>query len=177
MPPYDPEIHHRRSIRLHGYDYRAHGTYFVTLCTVDRSCRFGKIVEGAVALSEEGRIVEEAWQWLASHHAHVDLGPYVVMPNHVHGIIVSAPDEGGSRTAPTVASRKPLGRLIGAFKTVSTKRVNELLKTPGDILWQRNYWEHIVRNEDSMAKIADYVLNNPKTWESDQLFVKEGRTL
>ena len=177
MPPYDPEIHHRRSIRLHGYDYRSDGTYFITLCTVDRSCRFGRVVDGEVVLSEECRIVDATWRWLASNHEYIQLGSYVVMPNHLHGIIARVADEGGSRTAPTSPAHKPLGRLIGAFKTVSTKRVNELLRTPGDLLWQRNYWEHIVRTDDSMAKIEDYILNNPRTWESDQLFVRDGRVL
>ena len=79
MPPYDPETHHRHSIRLHGYDYRAEGTYFITLCTVDRTCRFGRVIGERVELSEQGRIVDETWRWLAAHHEYVELGPYVTM--------------------------------------------------------------------------------------------------
>jgi REP element-mobilizing transposase RayT len=179
VPAYDPALHHRRSIRLHGYDYRSSGVYFVTICTMSRQCRFGDVVDATVALSAVGRVVDETWQWLAAHHDYVDVGPYIVMPNHLHGIIMLAPDEGGSRTAPTapaVTPRKPVGRLIGAFKTVSTKRVNEVLGTPGDALWQRNYWEHIVRDDESLGRIADYIVNNPITWESDQLFMAKGRT-
>jgi REP element-mobilizing transposase RayT len=101
------------------------------------------------------------------------------MPNHLHGIIILTLDEGGSRTAPTEAPqhRKPIGGLIGAFKTVSTKRVNELQGTPGAVLWQRNYWEHIIRSDESMSRIGDYIVNNPATWESDQLYLSPAREM
>jgi REP element-mobilizing transposase RayT len=123
---YDPERHHRRSIRLKGYDYTQAGAYFVTIVTQDRACLFGEIVEGEVQLNPFGEIVAESWRWLAMQYDYVELDEWVIMPNHLHGIIVITDNgsRGGSRTAPTV-KRKPIGRLIGAFKTVSTKRINE----------------------------------------------------
>ena len=183
MPPYDPAIHNRRSIRIPGYDYAAEGMYFITICVQDRKPFLGRISDGVTVLNEIGIIVDETWRWLADQYDHVELGPYVVMPNHIHGIIMLEADEGVSRNAPTICSvsqtpsvamepRKPIGRLIGAFKTVSTKKVNAVLGTPGDVLWQRNYWEHVIRNETSFGKIVEYIENNPATWQQDQLFAE-----
>ena len=180
---FNPFIHHRRSIRLQGYDYSRSGTYFVTLCTQNRQCLFGEIVNGQMRLNDAGRMVADSWEWLAEQYDHVSLDEYVIMPNHAHGIIVINDDRrggshcrGGSRTAPTATrtapttgKRKPIGRLIGAFKTVTTKHINELRETPGRKLWQRNYWEHIVRNESELNRIREYIRNNPGQWELDSL--------
>ncbi len=138
---YDPDIHRRRSIRLKGYDYSQAGAYFVTICTQNRECLFGNIVDGEMTLNDVGWIVSDAWQWLERQYNHVELDEWVAMPNHFHGIIaiVDQSRRGGSRTAPTM-TRKSIGRLIGAFKTVSTKRVNKMRGTPGAKLWQRNYY-------------------------------------
>lgn len=127
-------------------------------------------------LNEYGQIVAEAWQWLGQQYPHVELGICVVMPNHLHGIIILHEDgRGGSRTAPTgtpasgagvpvpldAMKRKPLGRLIGAFKTVSTKKINLLRKTEGAVVWQRNYYEHIIRNDEEYNRIYNYIETNP----------------
>ena len=166
---YDPEIHHRRSIRLRGYDYSQPGKYFVTVCTQDKAAVFGEIVEGKMRRNEYGEIVAVCWGWLAKRYGSVELEEWVVMPNHLHGIIVIPGDgmesklRGGSRTTPT----KPLGRLIGAFKTVSAQRVNEMRNTPGAPLWQRNYYEHIIRNDDELSKIREYIATNPLRWAQD----------
>ena len=167
---YDPEKHHRRSIRLQGYDYSRAGAYFVTLCTQNRECLFGDVVDGETRLNPVGQIAGDAWKWLASQYDYVELDEWVIMPNHLHGIIIISDGRGGSRTAPT---RKPIGRLVGAFKTVSTKHINKLRNTPGEKLWQRNYWEHIVRNEPELKRIREYIRNNPSQWEMDQLYVDE----
>ncbi|MBI2303514.1 MAG: transposase [Chloroflexi bacterium] len=166
----DPARHHRRSIRLKGYDYSQAGAYFVTLCTQDRACIFGVVVNGEVQLNEYGRKVADCWLWLAEQYPYIHLDEWVVMPNHIHGIMVTIADcRGGSRTAPTVTSkRKPLGRLIGAFKTVSTKHINDIRTTPGAKLWQRNYYEHIIRDEPSLHRIRQYITNNPARWETDR---------
>ncbi len=124
-----------------------------------------------MALNEFGEIVAESWQWLEWQYEHVEIDEWVVMPNHLHGIIVITDCRGGSRTAPTGSDqpkRKPLGRLIGAFKTVSTKRINEIYKTPGAKLWQRNYYEHIIRSEDEFNRIRAYIAQNPAKWEFDR---------
>ncbi len=188
---YDPAKHQRRSIRLRGYDYSRDGAYFITICTQKRKCLFGEIKDGDMRLNAAGKIVADSWKWLGRQYDHVELDEWVIMPNHMHGIIVinggcrgGSPDgrggssdgrggssdgRGGSRTAPTVTRRKPIGRLIGAFKTVSTKQINESRKTPDAKLWQRNYWEHIVRDEPELNRIREYIGNNPAEWEMDTL--------
>jgi putative transposase len=159
----------RRSIRLKEYDYSQPAAYFVTICTQDRLCLLGEIVDGEMRLNGVGQIVADAWKWLAVQYSHVELDLSILMPNHVHGIIMIRDDicRGGSRTAPT-GKRKPLGRLIGAFKTVSTKRINELRLTSGGPFWQRNYYEHVIRNEAELAEVREYILNNPACWDEDE---------
>ena len=189
----DQRRYHRRSIRLKGYDYTRAGAYFVTLCTQDRACVFGSVANGEMRPNEYGREVAGCWLWLAERYPYVTLDEWVVMPNHVHGIIVitdgndraggSDGGRGGSRTAPTgprnaptgsvgqpavPMKRKPLGRLIGAFKTVSTKHVNEIRSTPGAKLWQRNYYDHVIRDDLSLRRIREYIANNPSRWALDR---------
>jgi putative transposase len=186
---YNPTIHHRRSIRLSGYDYTKAGAYFVTICAQNRECLFGEITAGQTQLNEYGCIVAETWEWLSTQYDYVDLDAWIVMPNHLHGIIIVTDDHGagGSRTAPTAGAsddhgaggsrtaptghvkRKPLGRLIGAFKTVSTKRVNALRDMADVPIWQRDFYEHIIRNEASLRRIREYIVNNPLRWKLDQL--------
>jgi len=174
------ERHRRRSIRLKGYDYTRDGAYFVTLCTQERVCVFGTVADGEMQLNECGRGVVDSWLWLAERYPYVHLDEWAVMPNHMHGIIVIVDDRrggrGGSRTAPTgpvgqtaaPIKRKPLGRLIGAFKTVSTRRVNDIRSTPSTKLWQRNYYEHVVRDDLSLRRMRGYIAGNPSRWELDR---------
>jgi putative transposase len=191
---FDPEIHHRRSIRLRGYDYSQPGGYYVTLCAQGKKHLFGRIVEGEMQRNELGDYIARCWQWLARQYPYVELDEWVVMPNHLHGIIVitgtgvsgsalavpngrsgggspTAPtvqngkSGGGSRTAPTKC--KPLGRLVGAFKTVSAHHFNEVHGTPSSQLWQRDFYEHVIRNEDELNKIREYIRTNPLRWDSD----------
>ncbi len=164
---YDPNKHHRRSIRLPGYDYSQSGAYFVTICTYQRQCLFGDIVDEQMVLNQYGVIVADTYQWLCQRYPYLYTDKWVVMPNHFHVIMVitDQPRRGVSRNAPTTnKKRKPLGRLIGAFKTVSTKKINILRDAPGTTLWQRNYYEHIIRNQDTMDKIRQYIINNPRSW-------------
>ncbi|MCB0220578.1 MAG: transposase [Chrysiogenetes bacterium] len=176
----------RRSIRLRGYDYTRAGAYFLTICARGRECLFGEVAEGTVRLSDSGRAVEAAWHGLPEHYPHVDLDAFVVMPNHVHGIIVlSDPDVGaGLKPAPTEnavvemdrAGLKPaptgthhgLPEIVRAFKTFSARRINALRGTPGVPVWQRNYYEHIVRDDDDLARIREYIANNPIGWGGDR---------
>ena len=199
--PYDPEKHDRRSIRLDGYDYAQPGGYFVTLCVQDRVCLFGNVVDGRMRLNRFGQVVAGRWRWLEQRYAHVRHDAWVVMPNHLHGIVVLTGGDanrggnggrrssrGGSRTAPTTtvnkptpdeptpdepapaksSKRKPLGRLIGAFKTVSTKRMNQMRDTPGERIWQRNFYERIVRDAREHARIRQYIRDNPRRWNADR---------
>jgi putative transposase len=166
--PHDPKIHHRRSIRLRGYDYSQPGKYDVTICTENKEHLFGQVVEGEMHRNELGDYVALCWGWLAGKYPYVDLDEWMIMPNHLHGIIVITDDGGGSRTAPT--KRKPLGRLVGAFKTVTTDRCNEMRGTPGAQLWQRDFYDRIIRNEDELNKIREYIRTNPLQWSSDPDF-------
>jgi putative transposase len=174
---FDPGKHHRRSIRLSGYDYSQPGAYFVTLVTRQRENLFGEISSGEMNLNAFGRIIDDTWVWLGTRYPYVVPGDRVVMPNHFHGILIIHEDarmggRGRSRTAPTTPMeqirRKPLGGLIGAFKTVSTKGINIMRDTPGALVWQRNYYEHIIRDKWEMGKIADYIASNPLHWADDK---------
>ena len=121
-------------------------------------------------LNETGTMVKHGWEWLPQQYPHVSIDEFVVMPNHFHGIlIITGGSEGGSLTAPTV-QRKTIGRLIGVFKTVTTKRFNETHCSLGEKLWQRNYYEHIIRDDDDYLRIAEYIQTNPLNWENDELW-------
>ncbi len=164
---FNPDIHRRRSIRLPDYDYTQVGAYYVTIVTSRRRLLFGDVVADEMRLNDAGRLIEDAWQWLVHRYSYVSLDEYIVMPNHLHGIIVIGDQPlGASRSAPT--PRKPLGQLIGAFKTVSTRRFNNIRGTPGQQLWQRNYYERIVRNEEELNHIREYILGNPVMWDTDE---------
>jgi REP element-mobilizing transposase RayT len=158
--------HHRRSIRLKGYDYSQAGAYFVTIVAWQRECLFGDVVDGTMVLNDFGKIVAEKWEWLETQYEYVELGSWIVMPNHFHGILLIN-GRGGSRPAPTPTVTKPLGGLIGAFKTVSSKHINLLRRTDGIPVWQRNYYEHIIRNEHEMDRISRYIETNPSRWNDD----------
>lgn len=172
---FDPQKYHRRSIRLKRYDYSQAGAYFVTIVAWQREMLFGEIVNGEipqgcdVILNDFGKIVSEKWQWLETQYEYVELGVWVVMSNHFHGIlIIDDSGRGGSRPAPTQPTKtKPLGGLIGAFKTVSTKQINLLRCMDGIPVWQRNYYEHIIRNEREMDRITRYIESNPTRWADD----------
>jgi REP element-mobilizing transposase RayT len=169
MMIYDPDSHHRRSIRLQAFDYSRDGAYFLTICTVGRDCLFGEIVDSVMRLNAAGQAVADSWNWMALQYPYVRIDEWALMPNHFHGIIVIATNDGrgGSRTAPT-AKTKPLGQLVGAFKTVSTKRVNLLRHTPGTPVWQRNYYERVLRNDGELSRTREYIINNPSQWDLDQ---------
>ncbi len=152
-------LRQRRSIRLTDYDYTAAGAYFVTICALNRECLFGEVVADKMQVNEFGGMVEVCWQRLAVDYPFVELDEWVVMPNHFHGIIVLAAVPNGVQ--------RPLGRLIGAFKTEATRQINALRQMPGVPIWQRNYYEHIVRHENDLNRIRQYILNNPSQWAID----------
>lgn len=174
---YDPQKHHRRSIRLKGYDYTQPGAYFITICTQDRAHLFGEVVDREMRLNDAGRIVREEWFKTAQLRPYVrlDENEFVVMPNHVHGIIWIVDDVGATRrVAPTTdaAPHGPksgsIGAIIGQFKSAATKSINALRGIPGAPGWQRNYYEHIIRDEDALNRIRAYILTNPLRWALDR---------
>ena len=185
--------HHRRSIRLSGYDYTSAGAYFITICTHGRDCLFGRVVDGEMQLNALGEIARAEWELTGRLRPEIELGPYVMMPNHFHAIIWMIDDRRGTaRRAPTDAGRTPtdiarraptttheqfgkpvagsIPTIVRAFKSAATLRINQVRQTPGAPVWQRNYWEHVIRDEASYQNIAAYILNNPAQWEADQLF-------
>jgi REP element-mobilizing transposase RayT len=158
---YDPDKHHRRSIRLKEYDYSRTGWYFITICAYKRECLFGNVVDGIIILNKYGKIVENTWNDLPNHNHQIQLDDSVIMPNHIHGIIVI--DEivsdivvgAGSEPAPTETKHKQHGlpEIIRQFKTFSARRINEIRQSPGTHVWQRNYYERIIRNENEINRI------------------------
>jgi putative transposase len=172
---YDPEIHHRRSVRLKNYDYAQCGAYFVTIVTQHRICLFGDISDGEILPNDTGRIAQASWIGLSSRFSAVSLDSFVVMPNHIHGIITvgaqfiassSAPPnqvgiirEGAINRAPT------LSEIIRTYKAASTRMIRQTANP--NFAWQRNYYEHVIRNEESLNRIRQYIVDNPTRWAFD----------
>lgn len=189
----------RRSIRLSGYDYAQAGLYFATICTQHRVCLFGKVDNGIMRLNRIGEMVEGCWKNIPAHYPHVVLHEYVIMPNHLHGIIeitdsvgagFACPDTHTNRDYPARTEQEntagmnagranpdkremgranpapTLGNIIGYFKYQSTKMVDLPEK-----LWQRNYYEHIIRDDKDYANISEYIENNPVRWETDNYYI------
>ena len=183
---YDPDVHRRGSVRLRGYDYSQAGAYFVTIVTQDRLCLFGDVVGGTMRLNGAGRLAQEVWEGLPRRFPGIGLDAFVVMPNHVHGIIVIDEPVGASlvgaqegdhagmsdqerattRVAPT------LGDVVGGYKSIVTVeygrgvRANEWQPFRGR-LWQRNYYEHVIRDDEELGRAREYIVNNPLKWELD----------
>ena len=158
--PYDPQKHHRQSIRLKGFDYRQPGAYFVSICVDDRECLFGQVMGNSMQVNEAGSIVRSIWESLPSRFSAVALDAFVVMPNHVHGIVILRE---GSTTPPGPS----LGGVIRVFKSISAIQVNRLLQREGRPLWQRNYYERVVRDVGSLSRIQQYIQDNPARWDVD----------
>jgi len=184
---FHPELHHRRSIRLPDFDYRTAGAYFVTVCTHERRCTFED--------PELRAIAEEVWRNVAEIDETGDVDEFVIMPNHVHGIIwiakshvVGARQPGGPFEEPPASSNaasnrnvavasplrpavgppsRSLGAIVGSFKSATAKRINNFRATPGEPVWQRNYYEHVIRNEADLTRVRQYILDNPSRWDDD----------
>jgi putative transposase len=168
---FNPQIHHRRSIRLKGYDYSMAGAYFVTIVAWRREMLFGGIVNGTMVLNEWGQIVRDEWERTAIVRPNVELGTYVIMPNHIHGVLVFMDDTVGAtrRVAPTKTTLQSgsLGAVMAQFKSIVTKRINRLQNVTGRPVWQRNYYEHIIRDDREMDRIHRYIESNPSLWAED----------
>ncbi|HEY5614607.1 MAG TPA: transposase [Bacteroidota bacterium] len=174
---YNPQRHNRRSIRVRGFDYSSEGGYFVTICAYQKKCIFGKIGGEEMKLSMIGKIVKKYWLEIPRHFPNVELDEFIVMPNHIHGVILLWGDEGdrvGARHAVPLPERygKPvsgsLPTIVRSFKSAVTKGVNEIRRTPGGTLWQRGFYEHIIRDEDDLNRIRQYVSENVLKWLFDK---------
>jgi len=173
----------RRSIRLRSFDYTNPGAYFVTLCAHNQRNPFGKIVQDEMVLNLVGHIVNECWLDLARHFPNIRLARHVVMPNHLHGIIsiqerarhavpLRVSSGAGSNAPPKThafasAVRGSLPTIVGAFKAAASKRVRAAMDKPSFRLWQRGYFEHVIRNEDDFEKTCKYIRLNPRRWTFD----------
>jgi REP element-mobilizing transposase RayT len=195
MTKFDPQKHHRRSIRLKGYDYSQEGAYYVTIVTLRRECLLGQVVNKEMILSPYGEIVQKWWEEIPVHFSNVEIGAFVIMPNHVHGIIyiveerrgtVPVPKDDGENTisqdndmsGENLGGETPplqkfngnptLGQIIAYFKYQSTKAMNTI-ETRGVVtkFWQRNYYEHIIRDEKDLQNKTDYIESNPLLWDED----------
>lgn len=214
-PKYNPSIHHRRTIRLKGYDYSQAGLYFITICVKNHECLFGEIINRKMILNDAGKMVESEWLKLPERFNNIELHEFIVMPNHFHAIleivgatlvvaqntnvaqnetddqntnitdgsIISKPSEiaelkkgqpqGIAPTDTTV--KKTVGDMVGAFQSIVSVEYIRGVKNMGwksfdGKLWQRNYHEHIVRNEKSYHTISEYIINNPAKWTDDKFF-------
>ncbi|MEH2451160.1 transposase [Nostoc sp.] len=172
--PYDPRIHQRRSIRLKGHDYTQPGTYFITLCTQGRQCLFGNVVKGKMQLNYLGHIAFNCWEAIPDHFPHIELDTFVVMPNHLHGILVITDMSVGAWQchAPTREQfgkpvRGSIPTVIGSYKSAVSKSINVIWHTKRQSIWQRNFYEHISRDQKSLDHIRQYILDNPQRWADD----------
>lgn len=170
----------RRSVRLRGYDYSQAGAYFITICTQNRHCLFGGITEGAMVLNDAGRAVADCWLQIPDHFPNIELDEWVVMPNHIHGIVVivvrannHSPVQSNDYSPlpanpphPTGTART-IGSMVRGFKIGVTKWYRQ--RSAASKIWQRNYWDHIIRNESELNRIRQYILDNPMQWEQDSL--------
>lgn len=173
---YNPEKHHRRSIRLKGYDYTRPGYYFVTICTKDREHFFGEIVDGKMYLSEIGKKVQQCWDEIPQHFPQVRLDEWVIMPDHVHGILVimdSVEPAGGSKSLGDESGRPrgtsmTIGSIIRGFKSGVTKWARE--NTDIYVVWHRNYYERIIHGREILQRVRQYIENNPMKDKDSVLF-------
>jgi REP element-mobilizing transposase RayT len=194
---YNPKIHHRQSIRLRGYDYSQPGSYFITLCTQNRECNLGEIINNQMKFTVRGFIIHEFWSKIPDHFPNVELDEFIVMPNHVHGIIVindnfheggkhqQNHEEGGENNTaggqknPAGGENNPeggetpplrkktLGQVIAYYKYQTTKIINQVDDTPGLRMWQRNYYDRIIHHEKILELARQYIFQNPFRWDKD----------
>lgn len=170
------EKRHRRSLRLRGYDYSSDGAYFVTLCTCKREPLFGEIHDGVMIENNMGNIVRHEWVRSSEIRKEIVLDAFVIMPNHMHGIVrISVGATGRSplhRLPCAVKNLKgppqhSIGSFVAGFKSAVTTRINRMRKMPGEPVWQRNYYEHVIRNDDDLNSIREYIVSNPLKWDMD----------
>jgi len=181
---YDPRLHHRQSIRLRGYDYTNAGMYFITLCVQERLFLFGNIINYQMQLNSAGQMLLRTWEGIGETYPGVATDRFVIMPNHMHGIIVLLAGQLGPGPVPSEQRCKvlaadppveqtPLYDVIKRFKTYTATLYREGVRGEGwqpyaGKLWQRGYYEHIIRDAKSLGEIRYYIINNPRRWQFDR---------
>jgi len=167
---YDSYIHHRQSLRLREYDYSQPGYYFVTICVYEHAELFGKINNNEMILNEYGAIASIYWQEIPKHYPNVELDKWVIMPNHVHGIIIISDDTrdvGTEQCSVPTTKRVSLSQIVKSFKNVTTKQIRSEFSNV-NFAWQRSFYDHVIRDEIALYKIREYIINNPAMWGSDE---------
>lgn len=194
MNRYNPEKHHRRSIRLSGYDYAQEGLYFITLCVQNRACIFGSITKGTMILNPIGAIAVKEWLHTIHVRNNVVLHEYIIMPNHLHGIIEITKNKGThEEIAGFKSPSQTVGAIIRGYKIAVIKQIKDYIleqedkrceielqfdptftiSTIKDLdykIWQRNYYEHIIKDERAYRNISNYILTNPERWDEDKFY-------
>lgn len=176
------KLHRRNSIRLQNYDYCLEGMYYVTICTQKRLCCFGEIIDGVMQLNDTGRMVHNWWLEISNKFTNISLDEFVVMPNHLHGIIIVGadlcvcPDNSKNSNISKDQEDLSLYKVIQWFKTMTTNQYIRMVKSGmaprfEKRFWQRNYYEHVIRNEDDLFLVRKYIKENPLKWNQDEYFV------
>lgn len=184
------EPHNRRSIRLPDYDYTTPGVYFVTICTYQKQCLLGQVSGNQVSLTLAGQVVARCWEALPRHFHNLEIDQFIVMPNHLHGVLMlQAHDTSGvqsleadrtngcshpraqsaSRDVPNGTRSSSIGAIVQNFKSVSARKLNRMHPATATPVWQRNYYDRVIRNEAELQRIREYIENNPLAWELDEL--------
>lgn len=188
----ESKIQQRGSARLRGYDYSRSGGYFVTIPVQGQRWRMGTLKNVQVNLSLIGIIVDACWQHIFNRYAKVEVDTFIVMPNHLHGVLFihnlgrgeafegrheTAVTDSPSNASPVRVSRGTksgsLGAIVQNFKSISTRRINQLCDTPGERFWQRGYYDRIIRNRQELDRIRKYIIENPAKWELDEYYSKQ----
>lgn len=164
----------RKANRLNNFDYASKRLYFITLCTFDKLFLFGEIADKSMKLNQNGKIVQSEWQRSSEIRDEMILDEFIIMPNHLHGIILINKNVGATGRSPAALTNngpknKSLGSFIAGFKSSVTTQINELRKTPKQFVWQRNYHDHIIRDQTDLNRVREYIINNPSQWAMDEL--------
>ena len=161
----------RKQLRMFGFDYKTPGYYFVTLCTNDRACLFGEVLNGEICLNAAGKMIENVWRGISERYTGWSVDTLIVMPNHVHAIILFCDKLSDKLTQrPATLSLPELMRNVQSY-TMTCYRHGVYTKNWLEFhryLWQRSYYEHVIRNENSLENIRNYIVNNPAQWELDE---------
>jgi putative transposase len=173
--PYDPQKHHRRSIRLKEYDYTQPGAYYITICTHSRQCLFGEVLKGQMRLNRLGYIAQFCWSKIPCHFPHIQLDSYVIMPDHIHGLLVILDDTTVGTRQCRVPTREQFGKpvrgsiptAIRSFKSAVTKQIHCFCETTEVPIWQSGFYESIIRDEDSLNGTRQYIAENPQRWANN----------
>lgn len=168
----------RHSIRIQGYDYSKPGAYFITICSFKKNCVFGKIENGKMILNELGEIVKNEWLKTPVIRPNIIIDEFVIMPNHFHGILIISDKNIGRGTmhrAPTVEkfgqpTSNSIPTIIRGFKSAVTKQIKINRDNRNFPVWQRNYYERIIRDENELNKIRNYINYNPLNWKTDNIY-------